>query len=392
MKIHEYQAKALFRSYAIPTPEGAVARTPQEVVEAARTLGSLPLVVKAQIHSGGRGKGGGIRIVHTPEEAEEAGLGLLGTRIVTPQAGPAGKPVDSLLIEQVIDGERELYLGVTIDRARECVTVLASGAGGMAIEEIAGKAPEKLVRELADPRVGLRPFQGNRIGVALGLNPGLARGMSGIVLNLYRLFVDKDCSLAEINPLVVTKAGRLVALDGKINFDDNSLFRHPDVQALCDTSQDDPREVEAARHNLNYIKLKGNVGCMVNGAGLAMATMDLIKLTGGEPANFLDVGGGASVDMVRAAFKILVADQDVRVILINIFGGILRCDTLALGVVEAALEMRIRLPIVVRMEGTNKDEGRRILGESGLSLIPASGLREAGEKVAEALRALEDKD
>jgi succinyl-CoA synthetase beta subunit len=383
MKIHEYQAKALFKAYGIPVPKGAVAKTPSEAVEAAREMGTVPFVLKAQVHAGARGKGGGIRVVESPGEAEQVASQMFGTRLVTPQTGEEGQPVDSLLVEEVLEIEKELYLGITVDRAKACPVVLASAEGGMEIEKVAAATPEKLFAEEVDPAVGFRPFQANRLFYSLGLDPSLSRKASKVILNLYRLFVNKDCSLVEINPLVVTRNGDLVALDAKIDFDDNGLYRHPDIAALRDISQENPLEVEASKYNLNYIKLKGNVGCMVNGAGLAMATMDLIKLAGAEPANFLDVGGGATSDMVKEGLKILVSDRDVKVIFINIFGGILRCDTLARGVVDAAKVLNLDLPIVVRLEGTNVEIGRKILAESGLSFTVAKDMKDAAEKVVE---------
>lgn len=386
MKIHEFQAKTLFHDYAIPIPRGIVAKTVNDAVQAGTTLGRFPLVVKSQIHAGGRGKGGGIRVVADPAELEKAALDLLGKRLVTPQTGEEGKPVQTLLIEEALEIVRELYLGIVIDRGKACPVVLASAEGGMEIEKLAAESPEKVITEEIDPVVGLRPFQANRVFFGLNLEGTFLRKVTGLIVGLYRLFIEKDCSLVEINPLVVTRGGELVALDGKINIDDNALYRHPDMRGLRDISQENPLEVEANKYNLNYIKLRGNVGCMVNGAGLAMATMDLIKLVGAEPANFLDVGGGATTEMVREGLKILLYDPDVKVIFVNIFGGILRCDTLARGVVEAAQELAITLPMVVRLEGTNVDVGRRILAESGLTFTVAQGMKDAAEKVAQALR------
>ncbi len=386
MKIHEYQAKQLFKVYNIPVPKGRVVKTADEAPKAVPEVGPFPLVLKAQVHAGGRGKGGGIRIVRNAGELERAASELLGKRLVTPQTGEEGKPVNELLIEEVLAVDREIYLGITIDRSKACITLLASREGGMEIEKVAAASPEKVFTERIDPAIGLRPFQANKIFFSLGLDLSLLRQAQGLVMNLYRLFTDKDCSLAEINPLVVTKEGQLVALDAKVNLDDNGLYRHADMAALRDINQEDPLEVEASRYNLNYIKLKGNVGCMVNGAGLAMATMDLIKLVNAEPANFLDVGGGANSRMVAEGLKILLSDKDVRVIFINIFGGILRCDTLARGVVDAAQELEIRLPVVIRLEGTNVEAGRRILTESGLAFTVASGMGDAAVKVGEALK------
>jgi succinyl-CoA synthetase beta subunit len=385
MKIHEYQAKALFRAYAIPVPHGTIAKSPEETLKAAQEIKKGPFVVKAQVHTGGRGKAGGISIVETPVDAEVFAEEILGSRLVTLQSGEEGKPVHTLLVEAAVPTRMEMYLGLTIDRSKACPIILASVEGGMEIEDTAASSPEKVLSEPIDPGVGLRPFQATKLAYLLGMEGPLVRKMSGLVTNLYRLFVDKDCSLAEINPLVVTPEGDLVALDGKLVFDDNALFRHPDIVALRDLSQENPLEVEASKYNLNYIKLKGNVGCMVNGAGLAMATMDLIKLSGAEPANFLDVGGGATTEMVREGFKLLLTDEQVKVIFINIFGGILRCDTLARGVVEAARELKVNLPMVVRLEGTNVEAGRRILDESGLRFAVASGLGDAAGKVREAL-------
>jgi succinyl-CoA synthetase beta subunit len=387
MKIHEYQAKALIQSYGIPIPRSHIAKTPEDILRAAQAIRKGPFVVKAQVHAGGRGKAGGISIVETPIEAEAFATEILGTRLITGQSGEEGKPVHTLLVEEALLSKMELYLGIVIDRSKGCPVVLASVQGGMEIERVAEESPEMVIAEEVHPSVGLRPFQSNRISYGMQLEGKLVKRMSAIIQNLYRLFLEKDCSLAEINPLVVTKDGEMVALDAKINFDDNALFRHSDIIAMRDLSQENPLEIEASKYNLNYIKLKGNVGCIVNGAGLAMATMDLIKLSGAEPANFLDVGGGATSEMVREGFKLLLSDEEVKVIFINIFGGILRCDTLAKGVVEAAKELRIGLPVVVRLEGTNVVEGRRILAESGLEFTLASGLGEAAAKVAAAVNA-----
>jgi succinyl-CoA synthetase beta subunit len=385
MKIHEYQAKALFAAYGIPTPRGKVARTSQEALKAAQEIGTLPVVLKAQIHAGGRGKGGGIRVIQRIAEVETAASELLGRQLVTRQTGPEGKPVSVILVEEVLDVKKELYLGIAVDRSRESLVALASAEGGMDIEQVAAETPEKVLTEVVDPAVGLRPFQANRIAYFLGLDPTLARKASGIILKLYRLFIDKDCSLAEINPLVVIENG-LVALDAKLNIDDNALYRQADIASLRDTSQEAPLEVEASRHRLNYIKLQGNVGCMVNGAGLAMATMDLIKSVGAEPANFLDVGGAATSDMVKQGVRLLLCDPDVKLIFVYIFGGILRCDTVARGVIEAAKEWEIKLPVLIRLEGTNVEQGRKILADSGLSFIVAEGMGDAAKKVAKILQ------
>ena len=386
MKIYEYQAKELFRTYGIGVPKGAIARSPAEAVEVAKAIGSTPLVIKAQIHAGGRGKAGGIQVVDTSEQVSAVTSRLLHKKLVTPQTGPEGRPVNAVLVEEALAIERELYIGFTVDRARACVVLLASAEGGVDIEKVAAETPEKVVTELIDPGVGLRSFQVSRLCFALGLDGKSIKPMSSLITNLYRLFMEKDCSHAEINPLVLTKEAGLLALDAKITFDDNALFRHPDVLALRDPAQEDPLEVEASRYNLNYIKLRGNVGCMVNGAGLAMATMDLIKLIGAEPANFLDVGGGATAEMIREGLRILLSDKDVKVVFINIFGGILRCDTLAQGVTEAARELNITLPVVIRLEGTNVELGRKILAESGLAFSPASSMKEAAEMVSALLK------
>lgn len=387
MKIHEFQAKALLQSYGIPVPRSHIAKTPEDTFKAAQSIKKGPFVIKAQVHAGGRGKAGGISIVETPVDTETFASEILGTRLVTAQSGEEGKPVHTLLVEEALLSRMELYLGIVIDRSRGCPVILASARGGMEIEEVAKESPAMVISEKVHPAVGLRPFQVSRICYGIDLDGKLIKKMSKIVHSLYRLFVENDCSLAEINPLVVTNDGELIALDAKLTFDDNALFRHPDIVSLRDLTQENDLEVEASKYNLNYIKLKGNVGCMVNGAGLAMATMDLIKLSGAEPANFLDVGGGATAEMVKEGFKLLLADEDVRVIFINIFGGILRCDTLAKGVVDAARELDISLPIVIRLEGTNVDEGRKILAGSGLKFTVASGLGEAATKISAAVKA-----
>jgi succinyl-CoA synthetase beta subunit len=385
MKIHEYQAKALFAAYGIPTPRGKVVKTSQEAFKAAEEIGTLPVVLKAQIHAGGRGKGGGIRVIQKITEVETAASELLGRPLVTPQTGPEGKPVSIILVEEALDVKKELYVGITIDRSRECLVVLASAEGGMEIEQVAAATPDKVFTEVVNQAVGLRLFQANRIAYFLGLDPTLARKASGIILNLYRLFHDKDCSLAEINPLVVIENG-LVALDAKLNIDDNALYRQADIASLRDNSQEAPLEIEASRYRLNYIKLQGNVGCMVNGAGLAMAIMDLTKSVGAEPANFLDVGGAATSDMVKQGVRILLSDPDVKMIFVYIFGGILRCDTVARGVIEAAKEWEIKVPVVIRLEGTNVEQGRKILADSGLSFVVAQDMGDAAKKIAEILQ------
>jgi succinyl-CoA synthetase beta subunit len=386
MKIHEYQAKEILRGYGVPVPKGRMAETPEEARRIAEEIGSKAIVVKAQIHAGGRGKGGGVKVVIHPKEAEQAAKEILGMTLVTHQTGPAGKVVRKVLVEEGVNIKEELYLGVVIDRARACPVVMASREGGVEIEKVAAEAPEKILKEWVDPSVGLRPFQANKIGYGLGLEPSQIELMRSIISGLYRSFYEKDCLLAEINPLVLTREGGFLALDAKMNFDDNGIFRHKEIAALRDLHEEAPLEIEASQYNLNYIKLDGNVGCMVNGAGLAMATMDIIKIAGAEPANFLDVGGGATVEMVKNGFKILMSDPGVKAVLINIFGGILRCDTLAKGVIEAASEAKVNIPVVIRLEGTNVEEGRRLLNSSGLRFAVAVGMKEAAEKVVEALK------
>jgi len=385
MKIHEYQAKNLLKSYGIPIPKGMIAKNKKDALSIWEDMKGIPLVVKAQIHSGGRGKAGGVKIVNKKEELIDYVSTLIGSVLYTEQAGKDGMPVECVLVEEALKFKKELYLGFTIDRARACISMLVSSEGGIEIEKVAGQSPEKVIVENIEPLLGLRDFQLTRTFLLANIDFKYLRKLSSISKSLYRLFIEKDCSLAEINPLVITEDDEIVAVDAKINFDDNALFRHPEILSLRDYTQENPLEVEAAKYNLNYIKLKGNVGCMVNGAGLAMATMDLIKLVGAEPANFLDVGGGATSEMVKEGFKILLSDKDVKVIFINIFGGILRCDTLARGIVEAAKELHVELPIVIRLEGTNVEDGKRILSESGLSLITARDMGEAAYKVAGAL-------
>jgi len=381
MKIHEYQAKKLMAAYNIPVPKGGVAETAEEARAVASRIGGNRFVVKAQVHAGGRGRGGGIKIADSIERVEELARTMIGSKLVTPQTGAEGKVVHRVLVEEGVDIAQEMYLGITVDRGKECPVLIASKEGGMEIEELARTSPEKIIKEWADPGVGLKPFQVSKIAFGLQLDAHLRGPVSQLITSLYKLFVDKDCSLAEINPLVVTREGQAIALDAKLNFDDNGLYRHKEVADMRDVLEEEPLEVEASKYNLNYIKLDGNVGCMVNGAGLAMATMDMIKLAGGMPANFLDVGGGATVEMVKNGLKILVADPKVKAILINIFGGILRCDTLAKGVIEAASEIKLEVPIVIRMEGTNVEIGRKILNESGLKLIVAKTMKEAAQKV-----------
>jgi len=382
MKIHEYQAKELFRAHGIPVPEGAVARTPGEAAFRAASMGVWPVVVKAQIHAGGRGKAGGVKLVHSPEEAENVALGLLGSTLVTHQTGPKGKEVHTLLVEEGLDIAREFYLGIVPDRTSGDIVIMASSEGGMEIEEVAEKSPDKIIKVRVGLLAGLWPSHLRRVAFGLGLEGREGKAVSILVKKLFDFFVDKDCSLVEVNPLIITGEGEAVVLDAKVDFDDNALYRHPEISALRDVTEEAPLEVEASRHHLNYISLDGNIGNIVNGAGLAMATMDLIKMAGAEPANFLDVGGGATSEMVENAFRILLKDEKVKGVLINIFGGILRCDIFARGVVEAASKTGITVPVVVRMEGTNVEEGRRILKESGLDLQIAVDLKDATDKIA----------
>jgi len=385
MNIHEFQAKEILRKYGVPVLEGAVAGTPEEAADVARRLGGT-VVVKAQIHAGGRGKGGGVKVVRSPEEAAEFARTILGKPLVTHQTGPQGRVVRRLLVERACQIARELYLGMVVDRATNRATMMASTEGGIEIEEVAARTPEKIMRETIDPAIGLASYQARRLAFGLGLAKEQVPKAVGFMTALARCFVESDCSLAEINPLVVTGDGGLLALDAKIGFDDNGLFRHPDLRELRDPSEEDPREQEAAKHELSYIALDGNIGCMVNGAGLAMATMDIVKSAGGTPANFLDVGGGATAEKVAAAFRILLSDAAVRAIFINIFGGILRCDVLAEGVLQAAREVGLTIPLVVRMEGTNVDEGKTILASSGLDIITASDMLDGARKAVAAAR------
>ncbi|HEY7556730.1 MAG TPA: ADP-forming succinate--CoA ligase subunit beta [Candidatus Binatia bacterium] len=385
MNIHEFQAKDLLRRYGVPVPNGKVAFTPQEAKAAAVELGGR-CVVKAQIHAGGRGKAGGVKLAASPEEAESAAKGMLGKKLVTHQTGPEGREIRQVLIEQSVNIARELYLGMVLDRAKSRVAVICSSEGGVEIEAVAAAHPEKILKELIDPVIGLQPFQCRRLAYALELPAQHVNKLVAMMQALYRAFDDCDCSIAEINPLILTKEGVVMALDAKMNFDANALFRHKEILALRDLNEEDPREVEASRHELSYISLNGNIACMVNGAGLAMATMDIIKQYGGEPANFLDVGGGANKEKVAHAFKILLADDRVRGVLINIFGGIMRCDVLAQGVVDAARDLSVSLPLVVRMQGTNVDEGKKILAGSGLPIISAETMAEAAEKIVAAVQ------
>ncbi len=379
MKINEYQAKGILTEFGIPVPRGRLAKTASEARDIASELGGK-VVIKAQVHAGGRGKGGGIKVASSPAEAERLAGQIIGMNLATPQTPPQGVKVGSVLVEEVLDIERELYLGVVVDAAAGGPVLMASAAGGMDIEEVAAQTPERIFKAYIDPLTGLQPFQGRKLAYGINLPQAQVRPSADLMANLYRAFQAKDCSLAEINPLVITADGRLVALDAKLNFDDNALYRHPDVRDMRDPAEEDPLEVEASKYDVSYIKLSGSIGCLVNGAGLAMATMDIIKLMGSEPANFLDVGGGASTEKVANAFKILVSDPSVKTVLVNVFGGILRCDIVATGIVEAAKELDIRVPIVVAMRGTNVEEGKRILAESALSVILASDLNDAAQK------------
>ncbi|HYL13430.1 MAG TPA: ADP-forming succinate--CoA ligase subunit beta [Terriglobales bacterium] len=390
MKIHEYQAKGILKKYAVAVPRGEMAETREEAEAAAKNLlaaGATGVVVKAQIHAGGRGKGGGVKIAQSMDEAGEIAAKMLGMKLVTHQTGPEGRIVRRLLIEETLPIEKELYLGILLDRAEAKPVFMASAAGGMEIEQVAAENPSAILKQHIDPGMGLEPFQARKIAFQLGLKPQQITPAVQFLTGLYRAFLDTDASLLEINPFITCTDGRLFALDAKINFDDNALFRHPDIRELRDITEEDPLEVEASKYSLNYIKLDGNVGCMVNGAGLAMATMDIIKYAGGMPANFLDVGGGANAEQVTHAFEILLSDKNVKAVLINIFGGILRVDTLASGVVEAAKKTNIQLPIVLRLEGTNVEAGREILKQSGLNFTVAETMKDAAEKVVAAARA-----
>lgn len=386
MKIHEYQAKEILRKYNVPVPEGQVAFSPGEAVKAARKIGGDVWVVKAQIHAGGRGKGGGVKVAKDLDEVKKLADQILWMKLVTHQTGPEGKTVKRLLIEQGVNIDRELYLGILLDRAQSKNVIMASTEGGMEIEKVAAETPEKILKETIDPEVGLQPYQARKLAYGLGLKGEQHKNAVKFLTALYKAYVATDASLAEINPLVVTKEGNVIALDAKMNFDDNALFRHPEIANYRDEDEEDPLEIEASKHNLNYIKLDGNVGCMVNGAGLAMATMDIIKLAGGEPANFLDVGGSANKETVSNGFKIILSDPNVKAILINIFGGIVRCDRVAQGVIDAVKEVSVELPIVVRLEGTNAKEAQELLQKSGLNFEVARSLKEAAEKVTAVLK------
>ena len=384
MKIHEYQAKQILIRYGVKIPEGKVAHNPPEAYEIARQLGGT-VAVKAQIHAGGRGKGGGIKIAKSPEEAEEMAGKLIGSKLVTPQTGAEGRVVQCVLIEEGLNIQREFYLGIVIDRSQQKLVFMASREGGVEIEEVARTSPDLILKETIQPGIGWQSFQARKIAFGLGLNAKTVGKASRLMSALYRAFEETDASMVEVNPLVLTEEGELYALDAKMNFDDNALDRHPEIVEMRDLSEEDPTEIEASRHRLSYIKLDGDVGCMVNGAGLAMATMDIIKMAGSSPANFLDVGGGANLEQVKNAFRILLLDENLKAVLINIFGGIVRCDVVAEGVVQAVKEVGIKVPVVVRLEGTNVEKGREILKDSGLDFLVATDMADAAQKVVQAV-------
>jgi len=383
MKVHEHQAKEIFAKYGLPVPKGFPAFTVEEAVEAAQQLGKFPVVVKAQIHAGGRGKAGGVKLANNLDEVQKYAAELLGKTLVTFQTGPEGLPVSRIYIEEGTNIDKEYYVAITLDRSKSKLIIMASAEGGMEIEEVAATNPEAIITEEIDPFIGLRPFQARNIALKLGFPKNLINKVAGVFLKLYDVYMKEDASMVEINPLVLTKEGNIVVLDAKVDFDDNALFRHPDIMEMEDPTQESELEVRAKQYNLNYIKLDGNIACMVNGAGLAMATMDTIKLAGGEPANFLDVGGSANAEQIANAFKIILSDPNVKAIFINIFGGILRCDRLAEGIIQASKEVNPHVPIVVRMEGTNVELGKKMLAESGLDLIPADTMWEGAQKAVE---------
>ncbi len=385
MKIHEYQAKSLFRDYSVPVPEGYKAEDADTAINYAEKLG-YPCVIKAQVHAGGRGKAGGVKLSRTKEEAEKNISQILGMKLVSKQTGPQGRIVKKILIEQGLNIVNELYLAIIIDREREMPVVIASTEGGMEIEEVADKSPELIHKTYIHPVTGISGFHARELSFKLGLNKVQQKNFSKLLFNLYRLFLEKDCSLLEINPLIVTSDDQVIALDGKINFDDNGLYRHPDIVEMRDIEEEEPLEVAASKFDLNYIKLDGNIGCMVNGAGLAMATMDIIKYYGGEPANFLDVGGGTSEERVKEAFNILLSDQNVKGVFVNIFGGIVRTDLVANGIVNALKNVELKIPIVIRLVGTNQEEGRKIIDESGLNFVAITDLPEAAKKAVELVK------
>ncbi|WP_457643551.1 ADP-forming succinate--CoA ligase subunit beta [Persephonella sp.] len=383
MKVHEHQAKEIFKKYGLPVPQGYPAFTVEEAVEAAQQIGKFPVVVKAQIPAGGRGKAGGVKLAHSLDEVQKYAAELLGKTLVTFQTGPEGLPVSRIYIEEGTNIDKEYYVAITLDRSKSKLIIMASAEGGMEIEEVAATNPDAIITEVIDPFMGLRPFQARNIALKLGFPKNLINKVASVFLKLYDVYMKEDASMVEINPLVLTKEGNIVVLDAKVDFDDNALFRHPDIMEMEDPTQESELEVKAKQYNLNYIKLDGNIACMVNGAGLAMATMDTIKLAGGEPANFLDVGGSANAEQIANAFKIILSDPNVKAIFINIFGGILRCDRLAEGIIQASKEVKPHVPIVVRMEGTNVELGKKMLAESGLDLIPADTMWEGAQKAVE---------
>ena len=386
MNLHEYQARKLFAEYGIPTPPGKPAHSLKEALRGAADIGGDSWVVKAQVHAGGRGKAGGVKLAHSMDELEEITRNMLGTQLITKQSAPTGQPVNCVLIQSMADIASEFYLGMVVDRSSKRIAIMASSAGGMDIEEVAAKTPEKIINTIIDPILGIQNYQTNRIGYALELDKNQQKQLNQIIKAFYQLFLDKDLSLIEINPLIVTKAGNLEALDAKVSVDDNALYRQPNLEEWRDPSQEDEKENIAKRYDLNYVTLDGNIACMVNGAGLAMATMDVIKLHGGEPANFLDVGGGATTEKVAEAFKLIVSDSNVQAILVNIFGGIVRCDLIAEGIIKAVQEVGVNVPVVARLEGTNVKQGKEILAESGLTITPANDLTDAAKKVVAAAR------
>jgi succinyl-CoA synthetase beta subunit len=387
MNIHEFQAKQILGRFGAPIPKGQPASTPDEAAAAFKALGQPRAVVKAQIHAGGRGKAGGVKLLSSAQEAKDFAAKLLGKTLVTHQTGPQGRVVRRVYVEEASEVARELYLGMLVDRKVGVVSVIASTEGGMDIEEVAARTPEKIITEPLDPLLGVSPFLGRKIAFALGLKDKQVNQFAALLASIYKAFLETDASLVEINPLVVTQDGRVLCLDAKMSFDDNGLFRHPEIRELRDPNEEDPDETEAAKYDLSYVHLDGNIGCMVNGAGLAMATMDIVKVFGAEPANFLDVGGGANTEKVAAAFRILLSDNRVKGVLINIFGGIMRCDVLAQGVVEAARQVNLKVPLVVRMEGTNVEQGKKILAESGIKVIPASDMADAARRITQAIKA-----
>ncbi len=393
MNIHEYQAKELLERFGVATTRGKVASTPEEAEAIARQIGDVDLVVKAQVHAGGRGKGtftngfkGGVHVVKSPKEVREVASKMLGQTLVTHQTGPQGRVVNKVLVAESADIAREIYFAILLDRQSAAPLIVASTEGGVEIEAVAEKSPEKIMREHVDPLAGLQPYQTRKLAKQLGFSPNESKAATKLFDGLYRTFIGLDCSMVEVNPLVVTTKGEVLALDAKFNFDDNALFRHPEVAAMRDTAEEDPREVEASKHGLNYIGLDGNIACLVNGAGLAMATMDIIKFYGGEPANFLDVGGGATEEQVTEAFKILIADKKVKAILVNIFGGIMKCDIIAQGIINAAKTVKLSVPLVVRLEGTNVEKGKQLLKEGGVALITADDLGDAAQKAVKAAK------